>query len=91
MNSTLNKIIFLCLITHGLAANTPKLSDIYQDAITFSPDLATAKATLTESRGLQFENIYNFVPAPLIAYDLKTMITPIKMAQAQTPNPNYFQ
>lgn len=71
MNSTLNKIIFLCLITHGLAANTPKLSDIYQDAITFSPDLATAKATLTESRGLQFENIYNFVPAPLIAYDLK--------------------
>lgn len=69
MKNLLFKISLLIIATYGFADNAPSLTRIYQDAVSFDPDLDTAKATLKQSKGVRFENYFNFVPAPLISFN----------------------
>lgn len=82
------KLLFVILCTCGFASNPISLSSIYADALAFDTDLETSKALLKQSKGLRAENYYNFVPAPLLSYDMKHSESTYKDGAKRNASPN---
>ena len=79
-------IIFICTVT--LAGKSNSLTTLYNDAVRFSPDLETVKATVEQSIGVKFEQYYNFVPLPLINYDVNNNEFTYKDGSKRDSHPN---
>lgn len=91
MRNTLLKAILILICTIVLADKSPmsstSIARLYKDAINFDPDLESAKANVTQSRGVRYEQYYNFIPAPLLSFDKNKNENTYKDGSKRDSNP----
>lgn len=80
--------ILLITLTASLYGSTETIKLMYQEALNFDQDLQNAQGITEEAKGVYYENLYAFLPAPLITYGKERVETTFANGRKKVSHPS---
>ena len=90
IKSVLNTLILSSCFFAGAYGSPVSIKSMYAEALEFDQDLQNARGTVEQAKGNYVENLYAFLPAPLISYSSERIETTFANGRERISHPAAF-